>query len=116
MYNSKIHHRKSLRLKDYNYSNNGMYFITICTKNRKCCLSEINDGKIVLKKFGIIVLNEIKRTEIIRKDIKINHYVIMPNHIHMIIENVGVARCATQRRNIETIKIENDNTKNNTAI
>ena len=40
-YNPDVHHRRSIRLKEYDYSKEGMYFITICTKDRECILSDI---------------------------------------------------------------------------
>lgn len=104
--NSNIKRRKTIRLKEYNYSNNGMYFITICTNNRKEILAKIkNVGghgvpcpqiKIELTKIGEIVRNEIKKTNIIRGDVEINEYIIMPNHIHMLIEinKKGTVPCA----------------------
>ena len=74
--------RKNIRLKNYDYSKEGMYYITICTQNR----------------VGKIVEEELNNTNKIRKNVKINSYVIMPNHIHMIIEiiDAGGAWYATQ--------------------
>jgi len=46
--------RKSIRLTGYDYSQNGLYFITICTKNRECILGEIINGKMILSEFGQI--------------------------------------------------------------
>ena len=46
---------KSLRLQTWNYSSSGIYFITICTKDRKCILGEINNGKIYLSRIGKII-------------------------------------------------------------
>ena len=76
--------RKRLRLWNYDYAQKGCYFLTICTKNRKQLLSEIvcdGDGPAVvrLKPYGIIAEQYIKTISGIDK------YVIMPNHIHMII-------------------------------
>jgi len=80
------HDKKSIRLKNYNYSNNGFYFITICTKNKIHYFGKIENNKIVLNWCGIICENEILKTEKIRNEIKIHEYVIMPNHLHFIIE------------------------------
>jgi REP element-mobilizing transposase RayT len=46
--NSDIHYRKSIRLKDYDYSQAGGYFVTICTKNRQCLFGDIIEGQMVL--------------------------------------------------------------------
>ena len=73
--------RKSLRLQGYDYSQNGAYFITVCTKDRKHLLCDIvgDDAHIVPKPYGQVVEKYIRNVPEIEK------YVIMPNHIHMII-------------------------------
>lgn len=86
-YNPHIHHRHSIRLKDYNYSNSGIYFITICTKNRECILSNIINHHIQLKDYGIIVRDCILKIPIIYPHTDILNYVIMPNHIHILFQN-----------------------------
>jgi len=73
--------RKQNRLCDYDYSQNGAYFVTICTIDRKKVLSEIvgDDAHIVPKSYGCVVEKYIRNVPEIEK------YVIMPDHIHMII-------------------------------
>ena len=73
--------RKKNRLKNFDYSQNNTYFITICVKDRKKTLSEIvgDDAHIVPKPYGAIVEKYIRNAKEIEK------YVIMPDHIHMII-------------------------------
>lgn len=83
---SKLPQRKTIRLKHYDYSNNGMYFITICTKERKQILGKINENEIKLYNAGTIIQKHTKNIEELFNNIKIDEYVIMPNHIHMIIE------------------------------
>ena len=79
--------RKSIRLKDYDYSQNGAYFITICTHNRECLFSDIvgatlcgrpNNPQILMEKWLLELENKFE-------NIKIDKYVVMPNHIHLII-------------------------------
>jgi len=53
-YNTEKHHRKSIRLKNYDYSKPGIYFVTICTKNREFLFGEIINGVIVLNDAGKI--------------------------------------------------------------
>ena len=74
-------HRKQNRLPQFDYSASGAYFITICTQDRKPLLCEIvgDDAHIVPKPYGNIVEKYIRSTPEIEK------YVIMPDHIHMII-------------------------------
>lgn len=77
--------RKQIRLKDYDYSQNGYYFITICTKDRQQILSDVRRGGVLLRPMGEIVENEMKQLTQ-RFKIEIEPYVIMPDHIHMIIK------------------------------
>ena len=84
--------RKNIRLNDYNYSSNGAYFITICTKNKENLLWK-NVGancvrpldQIPLSKIGIVIENEIYKLNTVYENIKVDKYQIMPNHIHLII-------------------------------
>ena len=73
--------RKPNRLRDYDYSQNGAYFVTVCTKDRKRILSDIvgDDAHIVPKPYGRAAESYIRNVPEIEK------YVIMPDHIHMII-------------------------------
>lgn len=86
--------RKSNRLKNFSYSSSGAYFITICTVNQSKILCDIVGGgdldapKIKLTKEGQIVLKYIAGFEKV-KDACIDNFVIMPNHIHMIIRTDG---------------------------
>jgi REP element-mobilizing transposase RayT len=53
-YNPQIHHRRSIRLKDYDYTQEGAYFITICTKNKQCIFGDIKQGEMQLNLLGTI--------------------------------------------------------------
>jgi len=105
------YNRKSIRLKEYDYSQAGEYFITICTYNHECTLGEIVDGEIKLNEIGRILEEEWLRTAIIRSNILIDSYVIMPNHIHGIIilnEDITVgANCHSPRNKIQNDLINN---------
>ncbi len=81
-----IHRRRSIRLKGYDYSQAGLYFITICCQNRTCMFGNIENGKMILNDAGKMALkcwNEIPEHF---KHAQLHEYVIMPNHIHGIIE------------------------------
>ena len=80
------HNRKSIRLQGYDYSQAGLYFVTICTQNRESIFGEIKNGVMILNDFGEIIHDEWIKTEIMRNDINMGQFVIMPNHIHGIIE------------------------------
>lgn len=73
--------RKHNRLENYDYNQNGAYFITICVKERKHIFCDIvgDDAHIVPKKYGTIVEKYIRNVPEIEK------YIIMPDHIHMIV-------------------------------
>ena len=81
--------RKNNRLKDYDYSQSGYYFITICTKDKKDLFWSVGAsfaGQNKLSDIGNVIDSEIiKIDNIYETNIEINNYVIMPNHIHMII-------------------------------
>ena len=94
-YNPNIHHRKSIRLKNYDYSQEGLYFITICTENREKLFGEIVDvgaGSscpiMRLNSIGSIIEQIYQELSMKYPNIKCNEFVIMPNHIHFIIEIV----------------------------
>jgi len=69
----------------WDYSRNGIYFITIVTQNRECNLGEIVDGEMILSAFGKIVENEWFKSFEIRNELFLDEYIIMPNHLHAII-------------------------------
>ena len=56
--NLGTHHRRSIRLKEYDYSKSGCYFITICTNKKKCILGNIANNKIMMNEYGKIVESE----------------------------------------------------------
>ena len=101
-----MHQRKSIRLIEYDYSQPGEYFVTICTYNHECILGEIINGEMCLNEIWKIVNEEWLQTAIIRPDIQLDSYVIMPNHIHGIIVikdespilPVGTHNCAFLQR------------------
>ena len=81
----KLPKRKPTRLKGYDYSQNGAYFITICTHQKKHLFGEITNAHMHLNDLGEIVNREILKIESHYPNIEIDKYVIMPNHIHLII-------------------------------
>jgi len=76
---------ESIRLPGYDYSQPGAYFITIVTHNRQCSFGNIIDDEMMLNEFGVLVQNEWLKTGIIRPNINIDAFVVMPNHLHGII-------------------------------
>ena len=81
------HHRHSIRLKGYDYSADGFYFITICTKNRQHLFGHVVNGEMVLNEKGQIVKSEWLNTINVRQgEVILHEFVVMPNHFHAIIE------------------------------
>lgn len=83
--NPDPHHRRSIRLQGYNYSLPGAYFVTMCVQNRVCLFGEIENGKMVLNEAGRIVYDEWVKSAELRNEIKLDEFVVMPNHLHGII-------------------------------
>jgi putative transposase len=75
----------SARASWWNYSQNGLYFITICTANREPILGKIVNTEMVLSSIGVIVKEEWEKSFLIRRELFCDVYVIMPNHIHAIL-------------------------------
>ena len=86
-------------MKEYDYSQPGAYFITICVHKGMCLFGQIHDGEVRLNDMGQVVRLEWLRTEIVRPNVLLDEFVIMPNHLHGIIffeEDAADAR-ATHR-------------------
>lgn len=85
-YNSDKHHRKSIRLKGYDYAQEGFYFITFCCENRIHRFGELIDGELILNELGKIAYKEWLHTIQLRPNIELGEFIIMPNHFHAIIQ------------------------------
>ncbi len=79
------HHRRSIRLKNYDYSQAGAYFVTVCSWNKECIFGEIVNGEMHLNEYGQVVSGEWQRSSIIRKELELDTFLVMPNHIHGIV-------------------------------
>lgn len=83
--------RKPTRLKNFDYSAPGVYFITICTQNRRCLLSHVVGGdvpdapEIQLTRYGQIADKYINQLNDFYDNLSVEKYVIMPNHIHILL-------------------------------
>lgn len=83
--NLNVHKRKSIRLKFYDYTSIGYYFVTICCFERQSLFGKIENGKMYLNQYGEIAYNEWLATFEKRKNIEMDAFVIMPNHVHFIV-------------------------------
>lgn len=92
MFDKEKHHRRSIRLKDYDYARNGAYFVTVCAFDHQCLFGEIINGEMKLEKFGQIVYDEWLRTAKLRPNVVLDVFIVMPNHFHaiLIIDSRGV--------------------------
>ena len=88
-YNPNKHHRKSIRLKGYDYSQAGLYFITICCQNRVHLFGNVINKQMILNDAGKMIEKWFNELQNKFPDIKCHEMVVMPNHIHFIIENIG---------------------------
>jgi len=95
-YNPDIHHRHTIRLQHYDYSKEGLYFITSCIKKRECILGNIDfvgtpahrcpdNSNMLLSNKGYIVKKCLENINDVYDNLKLDYYIIMPNHIHIII-------------------------------
>ncbi len=84
-YDPHKHTRHSFRLQGYDYTQQGMYFVTICTFQRECLLGVVEHEKMVANQMGSIVEEEWLNTPILRPYVSLDTFVIMPNHFHGII-------------------------------
>jgi REP element-mobilizing transposase RayT len=79
------YNRRSIRLKGFDYSSDGAYFLTICVQNRECLLGEIQKENMILNDYGKIVREVWEDLPTTIVDIDLDEYVIMPNHFHAIL-------------------------------
>ena len=96
-----VHRRKIVRLKEYDYSQEGAYFVTVCVLHRKCLLGEIVKGKMKLNEIGLIVRDKWLWLDKQYDYVNTDKWCIMPNHIHCILfiinDRSGVSRNASTK-------------------
>jgi putative transposase len=88
-YDPDIHHRRSIRLKGFDYSSNNAYFITVRVEKRQCLLGEIVNAVMVLSECGKIIVECWNDLPNHYSNIQLDQYVVMPNHFHGIIQIGG---------------------------
>lgn len=89
-YNPKIHHRKLFRLKGYDYAQAGLYFVTICCQNKVHLYGHVKNGEMILNEPGLMIEKWYYELENKFPDIKCREMIVMPNHFHCIVENIGI--------------------------
>jgi putative transposase len=106
-YNPKIHHRRSIRLKGYDYSQAGLYFITVCCEDRKNRFGRVENNEMILNELGIIAYHEWAKLSERFPNFELDVFQIMPNHMHGIIflntEVVGATLAAVAQNDDDII-------------
>lgn len=87
--NKNLPNRRSIRLQEYDYSQDGLYFITICVQDKACLFGGIENDEMVLNEAGRMVKKWCAELSHKFPDIIMDTYIIMPNHFHAIIINIG---------------------------
>ena len=82
----KEYNRHSIRLKNYDYSQPGLYFVTICVQNRQCLFGDIKDGDLKLNDVGKMIKKCWEQMAILFPALSINEFVVMPDHFHAIVD------------------------------
>ena len=106
------HNRRSIRLKDYDYSQSGLYFVTICVKNRMLLFGNVQDGEMKLSEYGVCADKCWNDIPLHFPNVVLHKYVVMPNHIHGIIEIVDAKNDGVEIDNVGAISGDNVGAKN----
>jgi REP element-mobilizing transposase RayT len=93
---------QSNRLKNWDYSSEAIYFITLVTQNRECIFGDIDENKMILNDIGKIIEIELLKSITIREHWFFHNWVIMPNHIHLLVEIKNDTTIAVTSSNVET--------------
>lgn len=104
-YDPAKHHRRSIRLKGYDYSQAGFYFVTLCCYKRQCLFGEIIDGVMQLNQYGGIVAETYNWLSFRYPYVHLDEWIIMPNHFHGIIVLTDKS-CRGISRNAPTINTQ----------
>ena len=84
-FDRRKHHRRSIRLRGYDYTSGGAYFVTICTYDRECLFGAVEGNTVRLNQYGLVAREEWSRSAAHRPEIELDAFVVMPNHVHGIV-------------------------------
>ena len=111
-YNPEIHHRRSIRLQGYDYSQAGAYFVTICTFQRQHLFGEVNNGEMQLNVTGQIVSTIWQKIPQHFPNVELDQFILMPDHLHGIIviseqseQSISLATIIQNFKSVSTRKI-----------
>ena len=111
--------RKRTRLKEYDYSNNAYYFITICVNDKSEVFGSVENNKVLLNTYGSVIEKHLLDLSDRFKSVEIDYYVIMPNHLHCILildndnfERNNISEIMGAFKSITTIALHKNGLKN----
>ncbi len=110
-YDPDIHHRRSIRLKGYDYMQSGAYFLTICTHQRECLFGTVVDGNMQLNAAGEMVQSVWNDLPHRYPNVQLDELMVMPNHIHAIIALVGAPLVGAQFLNSQFVNNSTPNSQ-----
>jgi len=84
-FDPKKHHRRSIRLPEYDYAQPGAYYVTIVVWHRECIFGEVVNKEMVLSNFGLVAKQQWEKLPRRFPNIELGAFIIMPNHMHGII-------------------------------
>ncbi len=84
-YDPRIHHRRSIRLQEYDYHTPNAYFVTLVSLNRECLFGQVQDGEVSLTPYGKIVVETWQWLVQQYSYVELDEWVVMPNHFHAIL-------------------------------
>ena len=88
--------RRSIRLREYDYSQSGAYFVTVCVSNRECLLGEVAGGAMLMNRYGLAAALALEWLKERYAYVDLDEWTVMPNHVHAIIlidnPDVGAVR------------------------
>ena len=97
--------RKLNRLKDYDYAKEGYYFVTVCTQDRKGWFGDVKGGRMMLNEYGEMVNRYWAEIPRHYENVELDEFVIMPNHVHWIINIVGTEHCSVPTKRTKRVSI-----------
>ncbi len=108
MLQPKLKNRKLNRLKDYDYSQEGYYFVSICTKEKEAYFGRMENEKMILNEYGEIVKRQWLWLENQYGYVCLDEFIVMPNHFHgiLVIDNNFDNKCRDRSRPVPTVKIK----------
>ena len=92
-YDPEKHHRKSIRLRGYDYNRAGVYFVTICAHNRAILFGNIAKGQVNLNAAGQMISRWWNKLSQKYTVVNLDAFIVMPNHFHGIVILVGANPC-----------------------